>query len=78
MAINHTHYNPLPHIKMSDLSRLEAFADDNFKGAHMVLFCFDRVENFVGKGENAVNFLLFPQCFQKAFSLGASKVQIVW
>ena len=28
----------------------------------------DRVENVVGKGENAGNqdFLLFPQCFQKS------------
>ena len=30
-------------------------------------FVFGRVENIVGKGENAGNqhFLLFPQCFQK-------------
>ena len=29
---------------------------------------FDRVENIVGKGENAgcQHFLLFPQCFQKS------------
>ena len=32
-------------------------------------FVLGRVENIVGKGENAgyQNFLLFPQCFQKAF-----------
>ena len=31
---------------------------------------FDRIENIVGKGENAgsKHFLLFPQCFQKTFS----------
>ena len=36
---------------------------------------FDRVENIVGKGENAGNqhFLLFPQCFQKASFLGVVK-----
>ena len=30
---------------------------------------FERVENIGGKGENAgfQHFLLFPQCFQKAF-----------
>ena len=41
---------------------------------------FDRVENIVEKGENAGNqyFLLFPQCFQKASSLGLLKVGIVW
>ena len=39
------------------------------------------MENIVEKEENAVyqHFLLFPQCFQKAFSsTGASKVVIVW
>ena len=38
------------------------------------------VENTVGKGENACyeQFLLFPQCFQKACLPGASKGVIVW
>ena len=38
-----------------------------------------RVENTVGKGEIAHNeqFLLFPQCFQKACFPGASK-GVVW
>ena len=32
----------------------------------MMINVFDRVENIVGKGENAghQHFLLFPQCFQ--------------
>ena len=39
-----------------------------------------RVENTVGKGEIAryEQFLLFPQCFQKACSPWASKGVIVW
>ena len=39
-----------------------------------------RVENTVGKGENAGNqhFLLFPQCFPKPPFLGSLKVDIVW
>ena len=39
-----------------------------------------RVENIVGKGENAgyQHFLLFPQCFQKASFQEASKGVIVW
>ena len=39
-----------------------------------------RVENIVGKGENAgyQHFLLFPQCFQKASLLRSLKVGIVW
>ena len=38
------------------------------------------VENIVGKGEIAryKQFLLFPQCFQKACFPGASKGVIVW
>ena len=43
-------------------------------------FVLGWVENIVEKGENASyqHFLLFPQCFQKAFSLGSLKVGIVW
>ena len=40
-----------------------------------------KVENIVGKGENAgyQHFLLFPQCFQKvSFSSKVLKVWIVW
>ena len=38
------------------------------------------VENTVGKGEIAryEQFLLYPQCFQKACFPGASKGVIVW
>ena len=40
---------------------------------------FDRVENIVGKGEDAgyQHFLLFTQSFQKASFLGSLKVGIV-
>ena len=46
----------------------------------MIISVFDRVENTVGKGEIAryEQFLLFPQCFQKACFPGASKGVIVW
>ena len=39
-----------------------------------------REENIVGKGEIAhyEQFLLFPQCFQKACFPAASKCVIVW
>ena len=41
---------------------------------------FDWVENIMGKGENAgyQHFLLFPQCFLKAFHPGSLEVGIVW
>ena len=39
----------------------------------MMIFVFDRIENIVGKGENASHqhFLLFPQCVENASSLGS-------
>ena len=45
----------------------------------MMIFVFDRVENIVGEGENAgyQHFLLFPQCFPKAFYSGFLKLGIV-
>ena len=48
---------------------METFADNNIKVLKMMNFVFSRVENIVGKGENAgyQQFLLFPKCFQKAF-----------
>ena len=44
-----------------------------------MIFIFDRVENIVGKEENAgyQHFLLFHQCFQKGLYIGSFKVKIV-
>ena len=46
----------------------------------MIISVFDRVENNVGKRENASyqHFLLFPQCFQKVSFPEASNGVIVW
>ena len=46
----------------------------------MMICVTDRVENIVGKGENAgyQHFLRFPQCFQKPYFPGSSKVGIMW
>ena len=46
----------------------------------MAKFVLDKTENIVGKEENAgyQHFLLFPQCFQKAFSSGSLKVGIAY
>ena len=67
------------------------FADDNFKFdengrklskqvENTVGKLSKQVENTVGKGEIAryEQFLLFPQCFQKACFPGASKGVVVW
>ena len=49
------------------LSKLKAFADDNFKFAENGIELWKQVENTVAKGEIAryEQFLLFPQSFQK-------------
>ena len=51
--------------KILALSKLKVFADDNFNVIQMVRFFFGRVENILGKGENAgyQHFSLFLQCF---------------
>ena len=56
------------------------FADDNFKFGKNGRKLSKWLENTVGKGEIARNeqFLLFPQCFQKACFPGASKVVTEW
>ena len=63
-----------------DSSKLKEFADDNFKFDENGRKLSKQVENNVGKGEIAhyEQFLLFPQCFQKACFPGASKGVTVW
>ena len=60
--------------------KLKAFADNKLNVTQNVKVVFQRIENTVGKEENAgdQHFLLFPQCFQKAFSSSSSKVVIKW
>ena len=63
-----------------DWSKLKQSADDNFEFGENIRKFSKRVENTMGKGEIAryEQFLLFPQCFQKACFQGASKGVIVW
>ena len=72
----------LTHYQMTNfrLSKLKEFADDNFKFDKNGRNLSKQVENTVGKGEIAryEQFLLFPQCFQKACFQRASKGVIVW
>ena len=55
---------------------MKVFGDDNINVAEKLKVGLGRVENIVGKGENAgyQHFLLFPQCFQKASYTGSLKV----
>ena len=61
--------NSLPNNKILDVTKLRAIAGDKINVAQMMISVFDRVANIVGKGENAgyQHFLLFPQCFRKAW-----------
>ena len=63
-----------------DFSKLKEFADNNFRFDENGRKLSIQVENTAGKGEIACykQFLLFPQCFQKACFTGASKGVIVW
>ena len=71
-----THYQTIN----SRLFQTKKFAGDNFRFEENGRKLSKQVENTVGKGEIAhyEQFLLFPQCFQKACLPGASKGIIVW
>ena len=72
--------NPLPDDKILGLPKLKAFADEKSNVTQNIKVVFHRIENIVGKEENAgyQYFLLFPQCFRKAFSSRLSKVVTEW
>ena len=65
--------NYLPKDRTSVWLKLKAFADERIIVTERLKFALGRVENFVGKGENAgyQPFLLFPQCFQEATFSGS-------
>ena len=73
-------HKSLPSNIILDWSKLKAFAHDKINVTEKMKFSLGRVENIVGKGENAgyQHFLVFPQCFQKASFSGTLKVGIVW
>ena len=72
--------NPITRRQILDFSKLKEFADDDFKFHENGRKISKWVENTVGKGEIAryEQFLLFPQCFQRACFPEASKGVIVW
>ena len=72
--------NSFPNDKFKTDPNSKEFADDNFKFDENGRKLSKLVENTVGKGKIAhyEQFLLFPQCFQKACFPGASKGVIVW
>ena len=73
-------FHPLQDDKIFGLPKLKSFADDKSNVTQNIKVVFHKIDNIVGKEENGgyQHFLLFPQCFPKAFSFSASKVAIVW
>ena len=71
---------PITRRQILDSSKLIEFADDIFKFDENGRKLSKWVENTVGKGEivRYEQFLLFPQCFQKACFPETSKDVIVW
>ena len=71
--------NSLPNGKFEDQSKFKTFADNKIISTQKSKSVFGRVENIVGKGQNAgyLHFLLFPQYFQKFPFPGVLKVVMV-
>ena len=61
--------NSLPYDKIFRLIQIQSIADDKLDLIQEMKSHFHTVVNIVGKGENAgyQHFVLFPQCFLKAF-----------
>ena len=71
--------NSLPNNKILVLTKFKAFKDDKITVTQKLKFVLGRVENIMGKRENAdfQHFLLFPQCFLKLSFPEVLKVGIV-
>ena len=71
---------PFPIRQNLDWSKFKAFADNKISLNKKSKLVLGRVENIVGKAENASyqHFLLFQQCFQKSSLSELLKVMIVW
>ena len=64
-------FNPFPHNKILDQTKLKVFADDKLNVTKMIISAFNRVENIVGKGEIACtsNFS-FPRLVKMCHCVG--------
>ena len=67
-------------IKFLDHSKLKALADDTINSNKNLRLVSGRVENALGKGNNAGyrHFLFFSKCYEKPLSSESSKVETVW
>ena len=69
-------YYPKQNDKNLDWPKFKALAGNNINVSEKLKLFLRRVENIVGKGENAgcQHFLLFPQCFQRTSTLRSLKL----
>ena len=69
---------PLPNDKILDRSKMKDLAENKIYMTQKLNFVLGRLENIVGKGENAghQHFLLFPQCFQMLCFSGSFKSEL--
>ena len=69
-------FNHLPNNKISDWSKLKAFVDNKLNVTEKLKFVLERVENIVGKGENAgyQPFLLSHNIFKNHLFQGREKL----
>ena len=72
------YFNPFPHDKILDKTKLKAFADDKLNVTKMIFSIFDRVENIVGKGEIACtsHFSFSHNVFKRLLSQARQKVSL--
>ena len=64
--------NSLPNDKIMDRSKLKTFADNKLKATENLKFVLERVENIVGKGENAAWFPAFSPFSINVFKMPLS------
>ena len=71
-------FNPFPHDKNLDQTKLKAFAEDKLNVTKMIVSMFDRIENIVGKGEIACtsNFSFSHNVFKRLLSQTREKVSL--
>ena len=69
-------FNPFPHDKVLDQSKLTAIVEDKLNVIKMIISVFDRVENIVGKGGIACtsNFSVSHNVFKRLLSQTGEKV----
>ena len=72
-------FNSLPNDKVLDWSKLKNIAEEKINLDRKSTLVLERVENIVGKGENAghQHFLFFLQCFPKHFRVVKSRDCVV-